>query len=67
MVVNNGEVRNMCEYCHRYNDETYLRGDDGVIYDESTNRHYLFIEHFRNEVYRIDVYYCPKCGRRLSV
>ncbi len=56
----------MCEYCDKNNKEESLRGDDGVVYDEKESRHYLFIEHFYREVYRIEVNYCPECGRKLT-
>lgn len=55
-----------CEYCHGNHGEN-LHGSDGVIYNKEDDKHYLYIEHFRNEKYYIDVNYCPRCGRKLSI
>lgn len=53
----------MCDYCSKENAEENLRGSDGVVYCKG--KHYLYIEHFRNEIYRIEVNYCPECGVKL--
>jgi hypothetical protein len=55
----------MCEYCHEDNTEESLRGDDGIYYNQDNGRYYLYVEHFLNEKYRIEVEYCPKCGKKL--
>lgn len=56
----------MCEYCNKENKKELLRGDDGIYFDQMNNQHLLYIEHFRNEVYEIEVDYCPKCGKHLK-
>jgi hypothetical protein len=55
-----------CEYCNENNNADNLRGNDGVFYNNEDGRYYLYIEHFRNEIYMISVNYCPKCGLELS-
>jgi hypothetical protein len=55
-----------CDYCSRNNTEEMLRGSDGIYYDSNAEKHYLYVEHFRNEVYRIEVTHCPKCGIHLA-
>jgi len=57
----------MCDYCNKDNTEEALRGSDGICYDEDKGGHYLYIEYFRNEIYRLDVNYCPKCGIKLKI
>lgn len=52
----------MCDYCDKDNTKENLRGSDGIFFDNKTKKHYLYIEHFRNESYEIEVKYCPKCG-----
>jgi hypothetical protein len=54
-----------CEYCND-NTEENLRGDDGIVYDGIVGKYYLYAEHFRGEQVRIEVDYCPKCGRKLE-
>ena len=61
-IIKKRSDREMCEYCHKDNTEKGLRGDDGVFYDSIKRKHFLYIEHFRNEISRIEVHYCPKCG-----
>lgn len=56
----------LCEYCNVENKEENLRGLDGIVYDGEENKYCLYIEHFRNEKYRIEVKYCPECGRELA-
>ncbi|PLR99595.1 helix-turn-helix domain-containing protein [Bacillus sp. T33-2] len=56
----------ICDYCDKNNTEESLKGDDGVFYDTNKGKHYLYIEHFRNEISRIEVNYCPKCGSKLK-
>jgi hypothetical protein len=56
----------MCEYCSKENTAESLRGDDGIYYDNKKEKHYLYIEHFRNEKYFIEVNFCPQCGEKLS-
>lgn len=55
----------MCEYCLKGNSKENLRGTDGVVYDTDVKKHYLYIEHFNQEVYTIEVSFCPKCGVKL--
>lgn len=55
-----------CDYCSKNNTEEMLRGDDGIYYDNTTEKHYLYVEHFRNEIHKIEVNHCPKCGIHLS-
>jgi hypothetical protein len=55
----------MCDYCSEENSEDNLRGDDGIIFNTKQNKHYLYIEHFRNEITRIEVNFCPRCGNKL--
>jgi len=55
----------MCEYCNKENHENSFRGDDGIYFDKKHNKHYLVIEHFRNERNKVEVDYCTKCGRKL--
>jgi hypothetical protein len=55
----------MCEYCDKDNTKENLASSDGVIYDKNKGKHYLYIEHFRNEKYFIPVNYCPECGKKL--
>jgi hypothetical protein len=57
----------MCEYCESKYNEVDLRGSDGIVYDEKWNKFYIYAEHYRNEVVRIDVDFCPKCGNQLEV
>lgn len=56
----------MCEYCDENNTRETTNGDDNIIFDSKDSKHYLFIHHFYNEKYNIEVNYCPKCGRNLS-
>jgi hypothetical protein len=55
----------MCEWCDKSNTEENLRGSEGIIYDKKNDKHYLFIEHFHNEINRVEVKYCPECGNKL--
>lgn len=55
----------MCDYCSSKNTDENLRGEDGVYYDRKKSKHYLYIEHFFKEIYRLEVNYCPECGRKL--
>jgi hypothetical protein len=57
----------MCDYCHEENSLENLSGLDGVLFDKEEGKHFLYIEHFRNEKYKIEVNYCPECGRKLQV
>lgn len=56
----------MCDYCSQDNTEESLEGGDGIMYDKEKDKHYLYIEHFRNEKYFIKVNYCPECGKQLK-
>lgn len=56
----------MCEYCCKDNTEDKLRGIDGIVYDADKCKHYLYVEHFRNEISRVEVNYCPGCGLKLQ-
>ena len=56
-----------CDYCTEQNTEDNLLANDGIVYNADKDKHYLFIEHFRNEHYRIPVNYCPQCGRDLHL
>ncbi|MFB5285159.1 helix-turn-helix domain-containing protein [Peribacillus sp. Hz7] len=60
------EENKICDYCDKSNTEENLRGDDGVFYDTGKGKYYLYIEHFHNEISRIEVAYCPKCGMKLE-
>lgn len=61
-----------CEYCDEKNTEENLKGGhEGIIHNRSSNKnrfaeYYLFINHFHNEFYRIEVKFCPQCGRELK-
>lgn len=55
----------MCEYCSEGNNEENLLGDDGVVIDPVSDKKYLFVAHFVNEYYRIEIKYCPQCGREI--
>jgi hypothetical protein len=56
----------MCEYCeNNIVDENSFVGGDGVYHDKKTNEYYLIAEHFRNERIKIQIFYCPQCGREL--
>lgn len=54
----------MCEYCCGY-EEVELKGDDGVVIKDGIT--YIFAEHFRGEIVKIPVNYCPKCGEDLRL
>lgn len=56
----------MCEYCDKGNTEDGLRGSDGIYYDVAEQKYYLYIEHFRNEKYYLEVNFCPECGLKLE-
>lgn len=53
-----------CEYCDEKNKENDFEGSDGVYYDSKKEKHFLVIHHFRNERNRVEVEYCPQCGRK---
>lgn len=53
-----------CEFCDEYNTENNLLGGEGIVVNK--DKKYLFIAHFQNEYYRINVKYCPECGKKLS-
>ena len=53
----------MCEFCDTDNTEDALIGSEGIV--QGDNSFYLYLEWYRNEKYRVDVKYCPMCGRKL--
>jgi hypothetical protein len=55
----------MCDYCNNNTEETLI-GSDGVCYDKNNDKYYLYIHHFQNEIYRIEVDYCSRCGLKLK-
>lgn len=56
-----------CEFCDKNNKQENLRGSDGIFFNEKDLTYYLYAEYFRNEIYKIEVEYCPICGTHLSI
>lgn len=59
----------MCDYCKEENievSESAFQGSDGIMYDKMKEQYYLVIEHFRNERNKVEVKFCPQCGRNLT-
>lgn len=59
-------MNKICDYCNEKYEESDFYGGDGVWYDEKNKKYYFIIEYFRNKRYKIEIKYCPMCGRKLE-
>jgi ribA/ribD-fused uncharacterized protein len=64
------ELKDVCDYCNeediKNSDIHDFAGCDGIYYSEKDDKYYLVIEHCKNEINRIEIKNCPKCGRKLG-
>jgi len=61
-------VEDMCEYCNEQNieiSENAFQGSDGILFNKREEKYYLVIEHFRGERNKVEIKFCPMCGRKL--
>lgn len=57
-----------CDYCNVNNKEKDFKdGHDGVCWNLREKEWQLVINHFRGEWNRVEVKFCPQCGRKLEL
>lgn len=58
-------IKIICDYCDEGNmEKDFEGGHDGVCFNARENCYELVINHFKGEWNRVEVKYCPQCGRR---
>ena len=56
----------MCNYCSEENKKYNLEDINGIHYDKKSNIYYFIVEQFKNECIKIEIKYCPLCGKKLT-
>jgi len=60
------EENYMCDYCSGKNKKYNLEDIDGIHYNKKSNIYYFIIEQFKNKCIKIEIKYCPLCGKKLT-
>jgi|GEM_PF-6808696 len=56
----------MCEYCIEYQETSSCSGDEGIMHDNKKDKYYFVAEHYAGERIKVEIKFCPWCGKELK-
>ena len=68
-LVNPKNNKSVCSFCSEIDCyDNYQSGNqtEAIFHDTKHNRYILVLEQFRHEYAKLEISYCPICGRKLE-